>query len=69
MNCKFEISNTSFKNNKGVRSGGALTYDSYQPVISTDTSFTGNQAPYGPKYSSYPKQIVKIVEKDGETQF
>ena len=66
MNCNFEISNTTFKDNKGLNSGGALTYNSYQPIISSDTSFSGNQAPYGPKYSSYPMKIVKIVEKDGE---
>ena len=59
------ITQNKFKNNIGVKEGGAIYYNYNRPVLSRN-AFTNNQASYGPNIASYP---VKIAIRNSSINF
>lgn len=59
--------NVNFTNNRAVKYGGAIYYDTYRPSF-VRTTYSNNTAPYGPNVASYPvKVIVFGTETSGLT--
>lgn len=61
LNCSFDISNNSFRHNRAVIQGGAVSYKSSKPNF-TLNYYYNNTAQYGNNKASYPINI-KILCK------
>ncbi|CAG9325081.1 unnamed protein product [Blepharisma stoltei] len=60
--CSFNISSNHFTRNKAINNGGAISWDSSNPVI-IDNFFVNNSARYGPDIASYPFKLIYINTK------
>mmetsp|Transcript_7339 Transcript_7339/g.6553 ORF Transcript_7339/g.6553 Transcript_7339/m.6553 type:complete len:146 (-) Transcript_7339:2854-3291(-) len=53
--CQYNVTSSTFINNRAPENGGAIKYDFYAPNISDpDNVFIDNYAKYGPDSASYP---------------
>lgn len=55
--CTMEVSNSVFKNNTATAAGGAIFFEIQPVVFTTESTFSGNNAPYGPNSGAYPVAI------------
>ena len=56
--CIFTIDGTTFNNNSAGIQGGAISYNQEKPLITSNVSYIGNTAIYGPNIASYSYKIV-----------
>lgn len=57
--CTNSITNSVFTSNTALEKGGAIVYNSYQPVLANNT-FKDNKANFGDNLSSYAVRIKKV---------
>ena len=62
--CNLDITDSHFKSNKAVLSGGAIKYNVYRPTMQNNI-FENNTAAYGPNIGSY---AIKIRKKNSEIE-
>ena len=64
--CQFTLSQNTFSSNIAGQSGGAVYYDSFEPLgLLANNTYSENFASYGDNYASYPVALYPVNMTSG----